>query len=150
MITETETTNPEILLVEDNFGDIRLVAEAFRLANLPYNLRVVENGEEALNYLHRNGEKYQNSPRPNLILLDLNMDVKDGRETLTEIKSDILFRDIPIVIFTTSGNEEDVVDAYRHSANAYVIKQENLDGFVNAIVSITDFWFNIAKHPRKS
>ncbi len=149
MTTEAATINPEILLVEDNFGDIRLTAEAFELANLPYNLRVVENGEEALKYLHRDGDKYGNSPHPNLILLDLNMDQKDGRETLNEIKSNILFRDIPVVIFTTSDSEGDIHNAYRHSANAYVIKQQNLDGFVKAIVAITDFWFNIAKHPAK-
>ncbi len=145
--TDQNRKNLEILLVEDNFGDVQLVAEACKIADLPFNLRAVEDGEEAMMYLRKEGEKYQNSSRPDLILLDLNMDRKDGRQTLKEIKSNILFRDIPVVIFSSSDSERDITDAYRNSANAYVVKQQSLKDFVKTLEAITEFWFNTAKHP---
>lgn len=147
MTTQQLTKNREILMVEDNFADVRLVAEALKMANLPHNLRVVEDGEAAMKYLRKEGQKYMNSPRPDLILLDLNMRRKDGRQTLLEIKSDIIIRDIPVIVFTSSDSERDVSDAYRHAANAYIVKRQSLQDFIKIVESLAKFWLKTVKHP---
>lgn len=136
----------EILLVEDNSGDARLAREALRDAKVRNNLTWISDGTEALAFLRREG-KYQRAPRPDLILLDLNLPRKDGREVLTEIKADEKFRRIPVVILTTSQAEEDVLRAYHLNANCYITKPVDLDQFMKVVKTIEDFWLTIVKLP---
>jgi chemotaxis family two-component system response regulator Rcp1 len=136
----------EIMLVEDSPGDVRLIVEAFRENKLRNNLDVVEDGVEALAFLHREG-KYAEAPRPDLILLDLNLPKKDGREVLAEIKADETFRRIPVVILTTSKAEEDILKAYDLNANCYITKPVGLDQFIKVVKSIKEFWLTIVKLP---
>ena len=136
----------EILLVEDNPGDVRLVVESFKEAKVSNNLSVVGNGEEALAFLRRNGA-YTNAPKPDLILLDLNLPKKDGREVLAEIKQDPCLRLIPVVIVTSSDAERDIVRSYELHANAYVTKPVGFDQFMNVIRSVESFWLSIVRFP---
>jgi len=136
----------EILLVEDNPGDARLTREALKEGKVLNNLQVTQDGVEALAYLRRQG-KYANQIRPDIILLDLNLPKKDGREVLAEIKADPNLRRIPVVILTTSKSEEDIIKSYDLHANCYITKPVDLDQFILVVKSIEDFWFLIVKLP---
>ncbi len=136
----------EILLVEDNPGDVRLTQEAFKEGKMINNLSVVEDGVEAMAFLRREG-KYTDVPRPDLILLDLNMPKKDGREVLAEIKQDPKLKHIPVIILTTSQAEQDILKSYDLHANCYISKPVNLNQFDAVIKSIKDFWLTIVKLP---
>ncbi|MBI4495200.1 MAG: response regulator [Chloroflexi bacterium] len=138
----------EILLVEDNSGDVRLTVEAFKDGKVLNNLSVANDGEEALAFLRREG-KYAAAPRPDLVLLDLNLPRKDGRQVLAEIKADLLLRRIPVVILTTSREDEDIARAYNSHANCYISKPIDLDEFFTVVRSIEDFWLSIVKLPPK-
>jgi CheY-like chemotaxis protein len=145
------TVNPlgkmvEILLVEDNPGDIRLIKEVFKDAKLHNNLQVALDGDEAMKMLRQEGE-YFKAPRPDLILLDLNLPKKNGREVLKEIKEDESFKCIPVVILTTSNAEEDLIETYKRDANCYITKPVDLDEFVKVVKSIQNFWLEIVKLP---
>lgn len=134
----------EILLVEDNPGDARLTREALRDAKVRNNLHVVPDGVEALAFLQRQG-KHAAAPKPDLILLDLNLPKKDGREVLEEIKQNDDFRHIPVVILTTSQAEKDIIESYRLRANAFVTKPVDLEQFLKVVRSIEHFWLEIVK-----
>jgi len=136
----------EILLVEDNPGDVRLTQEAFKDGKMLNKLHVVEDGMEALAFLKREG-KYTDVPRPELILLDLNLPGKDGRDVLAEIKVDRDLKRIPVVILTTSRSEEDILRSYDLNANCYITKPLELDKFIEIVKSIEDFWLTIVKLP---
>jgi two-component system, chemotaxis family, response regulator Rcp1 len=137
----------EILLVEDNPGDARLTREALRDAKVRNNLHVAPDGVEALAFLRRQG-KHATAPKPDLILLDLNLPKKDGREVLEEVKGDEQLRHIPIVILTTSQAERDIAESYRLRANAYVTKPVDLEQFLKVVQSIEHFWLEIVKLSR--
>lgn len=137
-----------ILLVEDNPGDARLTREALKDSKIHNTLDIVEDGVEGLRYLNQEG-KYSDSERPDLILLDLDMPHKDGRELLEELKSDKAFRSIPIIIMTISPSDHDVLSAYDLHANCYIRKPLDLDQFIRVIQSIEDFWLTIVKLPQK-
>jgi len=137
-----------ILLVEDNAGDVRLTREAFKDAKVHLDLHVVNDGVEAMDFLHRR-EPYAGCPRPDLILLDLNLPRKDGREVLMEIKTDPLLKTIPVVILTTSGSQEDIERSYELYANCYISKPVELEGFLSVVRSIDDFWLSAVKLPRE-
>lgn len=137
----------EVLLVEDSPGDIRLTQEALRAAKVRNNLHVVMDGIEATSFLRREG-KHGNAPRPDLILLDLNLPKKNGQEVLADIKLDPRLRTIPVVILTTSADEEDVLKSYQLHANCYVTKPVDLDQFLRVIRAIDNFWLTIVKLPR--
>ena len=137
----------EILLVEDNPGDVRLTIEALKEGKVRNNLNVVPDGVEAMAYLRHEG-KYANSVRPDLILLDLNLPRKDGREVLAEIKSDGRLKHIPIVVLTTSRAEQDVLRSYDLHANCYITKPVDLDQFIGVVKSVENFWFTIVTLPR--
>lgn len=136
----------EILLVEDSPGDVKLTEEALRDANVPNHLHVARDGEEAMRFLRRQ-PPFEASPRPDLILLDLNMPRKDGREVLAEIKADPDLRRIPVIILTTSQSEDDVAEAYNLAANCYVAKPVDLDQFLDVVRAIDDFWLTLVKLP---
>lgn len=136
----------EILLVEDSPGDVRLTKEIFRDGKVLNNLSVVENGVEAMAFLGREGP-YANMPHPDLILLDLNLPKKDGREVLAEIKADEKLKRIPVVVLTTSRAEEDILKVYNLHANCYITKPINLDQFISVVKSIEEFWLTVAKLP---
>jgi two-component system, chemotaxis family, response regulator Rcp1 len=136
----------EILLVEDNPGDVRLTREALRTGKVPSNLRTVGDGLEAMAYLRKQGS-YCNAPQPDLILLDLNLPKKDGREVLAEIKQDPDLRRIPVVVMTTSNAEQDVMKSYDLYANCYVTKPPDFARLVAVVKAIEDFWLSVAKLP---
>lgn len=136
----------EILLVEDNEGDIGLVEEVFEEGRINNNLNITEDGEEAMEFLRKEGE-FANSPRPDLILLDLNLPKKDGREVLEEIKDDENLRRIPVVVLTTSKAEKDILKSYDMHANSYITKPVDFDQFIKVIKSIEDFWLEVVKLP---
>jgi CheY-like chemotaxis protein len=136
----------DILLVEDNAGDIRLTREVLRDSKVRNNLIVANNGVEALACLRKQG-KFATTARPDLILLDLNLPVKDGREVLAEIKDDPDLKRIPVVILTTSKAEEDILKTYNLHANCYVTKPVDLEQFVKVVKSLEDFWLAIVKLP---
>ncbi len=136
----------EILLIEDNPGDVRLTFEALKESKIINNLQVVEDGIEALSYLKKNGI-YKDKPRPDLIILDLNLPKKDGREVLGEIKSEDSLKQIPIVILTTSEAEEDIIKSYELHANCYITKPVNMEQFIKVVKSVGDFWFSIVMLP---
>lgn len=136
----------EILLVEDNPGDARLAQEAIREAQMRNHLNWVHDGVEALTFLRRE-RPHQQAPRPDIILLDLNLPRKDGREVLAEIKKDDQFKRIPVIVLTTSEAEEDISRAYRLKANCYITKPPQLDQFVHIVKSIEDFWFHVVRLP---
>jgi two-component system, chemotaxis family, response regulator Rcp1 len=136
----------EILLVEDNPGDIRLTQEVFKEGKVRNQLSVVRNGEEALAFLHREGH-FASVLRPDMILLDLNLPRKDGRAVLAEIKADPDLKRIPVIILTTSGAESDLIQTYNLHANCYIVKPVELDHFIEAVKRIEGFWLQIVKLP---
>ena len=136
----------EILLVEDNPGDVRLTQEAFREGKLHTRLHVVSDGEAALELLRQRGA-YAAAARPDLILLDLNLPRKDGREVLDEIKRDDALKSIPVVILTTSKAEQDILKVYNLHANCYITKPVDLEQFLGVVKAIEDFWLQIVKLP---
>lgn len=137
----------DVLLVEDSPGDIRLTQEAFRAANSDIRLHVAMDGVEALAFLAQEG-KFSDAPRPDLILLDLNLPRKDGREVLKHIRADDGLKSIPTVILTTSDAAKDINQSYKLQANSYLSKPVQLDKFEIVVRSINDFWFENAKLPR--
>jgi two-component system, chemotaxis family, response regulator Rcp1 len=136
----------DILLVEDNPADVRLTQEAMRESKLLNRLTVMPDGVEALAYLKREGQ-YANATRPDLILLDLNLPKKDGRELLADIKNDSRLKSIPVVVLTTSDVHTDVVKSYNLHANCYISKPIELDKFLSIVRVIENFWFGIVKLP---
>ncbi len=136
----------EILLVEDNPGDVRLTREALKEGKILNHVSVVGDGVEALAFLRRE-DKYANAVRPDLILLDLNLPKKDGREVLAEIKADAGLKKIPVVILTTSAAEQDILKTYDLHANCYITKPVDLEQFIKIVQLIEDFWFTIARLP---
>ena len=136
----------DILLVEDNPGDVRLTREAMMEAKIHNQLQVVSDGVEAMAFLRRQGP-YANAVRPHLILLDLNLPRKDGREVLAEVKQDPDLRRIPVVILTTSEAETDILKAYDLHANCYIAKPVDIEQFLTVVKSIEDFWITIVKLP---
>lgn len=143
----TEHSDPiEILIVEDNPGDVRLTQEALKDAKIANTLNIVGDGVEALDYLYKRG-KYVNAAQPDLIFLDLNLPRKDGREVLAQIKADPKLRRIPVVILTTSQAEEDIFKTYDLHANCYVTKPVNFEEFLKAVRAIEDFWLAVVRLP---
>jgi chemotaxis family two-component system response regulator Rcp1 len=138
-----------ILLVEDSPGDVRLTREAFLDAKVHIKLYVAMDGAEAMEFLGRAG-KYAEVPRPDLILLDLNLPKKDGREVLKEIKENPALATIPVVILTTSASEADVLKSYRLHANCYITKPVSLEGFLTVVKSIDSFWLSVVKLPHEA
>ena len=136
----------EILMVEDNPGDVRLTKEALKEGKVYNNLHWAKDGVEALEFLRREG-KHANAPRPDIILLDLNLPKKDGREVLSVIKSDDQLKHIPVVVLTTSKAEEDVLRSYELHANCYVTKPVDLDKFIVVVQSIDRFWLTVVTLP---
>ncbi len=136
----------EMLLVEDNPGDARLAIEALKDAKVNNNLSWVQDGVEAMAFLRREGA-YSDVPRPDVILLDLNLPKKDGREVLAEVKADKDLRSIPVVILTVSGAEEDIIKTYNLHANCYIRKPIDLDQFIEVVKAIKDFWLSIVILP---
>lgn len=136
----------DILLVEDSAGDIRLTVEALKEGKILNTLSVARDGVEAMAFLNREG-KYENAPRPDLILLDLNLPRKDGRQVLTEIKADEILKRIPVVVLTTSQAEQDILKSYDLHANCYVVKPVELEQFMTVVQSIETFWLRIVKLP---
>lgn len=136
----------EVLLVEDSPGDVRLTEEALKEGKVRNNLNVVMDGVEAMAYLRREG-RYSSATRPDIVLLDLNMPKKDGREVLAEMKSDERLRRIPVVILTTSEAEQDILKTYDLHANCYITKPVDLDQFISLVKSVEDFWLTIVKLP---
>lgn len=136
----------EILLVDDNPGDIRLTQEALKESKIINKLNVVEDGAEAIDFLKKVG-KYENVSTPDLILLDLNLPKKNGREVLAEIKEDKILKLIPVVILTISTAEEDILKSYKLHANCYITKPVDMNQFIKIVRSIENFWFSIVKLP---
>ncbi len=139
MSIETGEKYKTIFLVEDNKADIRLIQEALKNSSVPHEVVTVRDGIDAMAYLRQEGE-YANVPRPDLILLDLNLPKKDGREVLAEIKADPVLKRIPVVVLTTSKNEDDIVDSYNLHVNCYITKSRNLNQLFQIVKSIVDFW----------
>ena len=139
----------EILLVEDSPGDVRLTREALKDAKMYINLHVAADGMEATAFLNHEGE-HADAPRPDLILLDLNLPKKDGREVLAEIKESLTLKTIPVVILTTSAYEMDILRSYESHANCYITKPVGLEGFLEVVKSIDGFWLSVVKLPREA
>lgn len=137
----------EVLLVEDSPGDVRLTREALKEGKVRNNLSHVADGVEAMAFLRREG-KYADAPRPDIVLLDLNMPRKDGREVLAEMKSDENLKRIPVVILTTSEAEQDILKTYDLHANCYLTKPVDLEQFISIVKSVEDFWLTIVQLPR--
>ena len=148
MNTESLVHPIEILLVEDNPGDIRLTTEALKEQKMYNNLNVVTDGVEAMAYLRREG-KYSGAKRPDLVLLDLNLPKKDGREVLKDIKTDDNLKAIPVVVLTVSKSEEDILKSYNLHANCYITKPVDLVQFLKVAKSVQEFWFTMVKLPPK-
>ncbi len=145
----TTTFSPdllEILLVEDNPVDVKVIQEAFKEAQIASHITVVTDGEAALEYLNRTG-KHRDATQPGLILLDLNLPKKDGRQILEEIKSDSALKTIPVVVLTSSDEADDIKHAYEHMASCYVQKPLEFDEFMTVIVRLRDFWLSSVKPP---
>jgi CheY-like chemotaxis protein len=136
----------DILLVEDNPGDARLASEAFKEGSIPTRLHMVQDGIEAMSFLRREAP-YEDAPRPDLVLLDLNLPRKDGREVLAEIKEDPLLRRLPVIVLTTSQAETDVSRSYELHANCYIVKPVDFDRFIDVVRGIEDFWCSLVKLP---
>jgi CheY-like chemotaxis protein len=135
-----------ILLVEDNPGDIELILEAFKECQITHDIDVVTDGQEAIDFLRRK-EEYAQCKRPNLILLDLNLPKKDGKQVLQEIKNDPHLKRIPVIVLTSSAREEDVVKVYENYANCYVRKPVDLNDFLSLVRKVEDFWFTVVELP---
>ena len=138
----------EILMVEDNPADVRLTIEAFKDAKVLNRMNVAEDGEAAMAWLRREGS-YAKAPRPDLILLDLNLPKKDGREVLAEIKADPDLKRIPVVVLTTSEDQKDILKAYDLHVNAYITKPVDLDQFIKIVEAVENFWLSVVKLPPK-
>lgn len=138
----------EILMVEDNPGDVRLTQEALKEGKVMNHMNVVWDGVEAMAFLRKEG-KYADAPRPDLILLDLNLPKKDGREVLAEVKDENNLKNIPVVVLTTSEAEQDIIRSYNLHANCYIVKPVGLDQFMKIVESIEDFWLTVVKLPPK-
>jgi chemotaxis family two-component system response regulator Rcp1 len=148
MHTPQSVRSIEILLVEDNPGDVRLTQEALDETKLSNNLRVVSNGGEALKFLRRE-DPFVDAPRPDLVLLDLNLPLKNGLETLSEMKGEPSLRSIPVIVLTTSEAEEDIVRAYDMNANCYISKPVDMNQFIKVVKAIEKFWFTIVELPER-
>ena len=144
----TDAKAIEVLLVEDSPGDVRLTREALKTAKVLINLYVASDGTEAMAFLKREGG-HTNAPRPDLILLDLNLPKKDGREVLGEIKESPALKSIPVVILTTSASEADILKSYLLHANCYITKPVDLKGFLNVVKSIDNFWLSVVRLPHE-
>jgi CheY-like chemotaxis protein len=138
----------EILMVDDSMGDVRLAQEALKEARVRNRLSVVHDGEQAMAFLRRK-DGYGEAPRPDLVLLDLNMPRMDGREVLAQIKGDPDLRSIPVVVLTTSEAEADIVKAYDLHANAYITKPVDLEAFLDAVRVVEEFWLTVVRLPRR-
>ncbi len=145
----TDAAPLEVLLVEDSPGDVRLTREAFKDAKVHIKLHVASDGTKAMAFLKREGE-YADAPRPDLILLDLNLPKKDGRQVLEEIKESPTLKSIPVVILTTSSSEADILRSYMLHANCYITKPVGLEGFLKVVRSIDNFWLSVVKLPRQA
>ena len=145
----TDAEPIQVLLVEDSPGDVRLTREAFKDAKVHITLHVASDGTEAMAFLRREGT-YAQVPRPDLILLDLNLPKKDGREVLKEIKETPALKSIPVVILTTSASEADILRSYSLHANCYITKPVGLAGFLKVVESIDMFWLSVVRLPRES
>jgi two-component system, chemotaxis family, response regulator Rcp1 len=141
-----EGTAMQVLLVEDNPGDVRLTREALKDAKVHLDLHVTSDGVEAMDFLMRRG-RYSDSPRPDLVLLDLNLPRKDGREVLAEIKEDPHLKTIPVVVLTTSASDADIERSYLLHANCYISKPVDMDGFLTVVRSVDDFWLSVVRLP---
>lgn len=146
MIAREDQPDKIILLVEDSKADIRLVQEVLKTSTVPHQLMVVRNGMDAMAYLHQTGE-FAESPRPNLIILDLNLPRKDGREVLAEIKNDPSLKRIPVIVLTTSSNEEDIHQSYELYVNCYITKSRNLKDLFKLVQGIESFWLETVTLP---
>jgi two-component system, chemotaxis family, response regulator Rcp1 len=146
-LLETDAPAFEVLLIEDSPGDVRLTREAFRDAKVHINLSVAADGAEAMAFLRREG-KHTGASRPDLILLDLNLPKKSGKEVLEEIKEDPDLKIIPVVVLTTSSSDQDILRSYLLHANSFITKPVDLAGFLNVVKSIDSFWLSIVKLPR--
>ena len=146
--SSNENKHVEILLVEDNPGDVRLIREALKENKIINTLHVVDDGVKAMAFLRKKGE-FAKKPRPDVILLDLNLPKKDGREVLAEIKQDEELKPIPVVILTTSKSDEDILKAYNLHANCYITKPIDMDQFLHVVKTLKEFWFTIVKLPSK-
>jgi CheY-like chemotaxis protein len=136
----------DILLVEDNPGDVRLTQEAFKDGMLRNNLHVAMDGEAALDFLHQRGQ-FAGSPRPDLILLDLNLPKMNGREVLAAIKKDADLKRIPVVVLTTSQDETDITESYRQFASSYIVKPVSMEKFIKVVASFKQYWLSVVKLP---
>lgn len=136
----------EILLIEDNPGDIRLTIESFKESKIANKLNIAEDGIEAINYLRKKG-KFKDKPLPDIIILDLNLPKKSGREVLFEIKEDRILKHIPVIVFTTSKAEMDILKSYELHANCYISKPLKVNQFIKIVKKIEYFWFSIVKLP---
>ncbi len=137
----------EILLVEDNPGDVFLTRAALQQASVSNNLHVVSDGEEAIAFLNQQGQ-YVDVPRPDMIILDLNLPRKNGREVLKEVKKNSKFKRIPVVVLTSSNSEDDILNCYDSYANCYICKPFNLDNYTQAIETIEKFWLSLVQLPK--
>ena len=146
MSVETEEKRKIIFLVEDNKADVRLIQEAFKNSSLSHEMLNVRDGIEAMAFLHREGE-YHTAPRPDLILLDLNLPKKDGREVLAEIKTDSKLKRIPVIVLTTSQNEDDIFQSYDLHVNCYITKSRNISQLFKIVKRIEDFWLETVTLP---
>jgi CheY-like chemotaxis protein len=147
MSTSTLNRLIEILLVEDNLGDVELTTLALEESKLSINLSVVGDGAAAIEFLHNQKNRYASAPHPDLILLDLNLPKKSGHEVLAEIKIDEALKRIPVVVLTTSQAEEDILRAYNNFASGYISKPAGFEEFVRVVRSIEDFWFSTVRLP---
>jgi chemotaxis family two-component system response regulator Rcp1 len=146
LVQVAESSLLQVLLVEDNPGDVRLTEEAFKDAKVQLEMHVAVDGVEAMEFLRREG-KFADCPRPDLILLDLNLPRKDGRDVLAEIKGDPSLMTIPVVILTTSASDVDIESSYMLHANCYISKPVDMEGFLTVVKSIDDFWLSVVKLP---
>ncbi len=148
MSVETEEKSRIIFLIEDNKADVRLIQEAFKNSSLPHEMLAVRDGIEAMAFLRQEGE-YNTAPRPDLILLDLNLPKKDGREVLAEIKSDSKLKRIPVIVLTTSQNEDDIFHSYDLHVNCYITKSRNISQLFKIVKRIEDFWLETVTLPNE-
>jgi len=145
-MSDASPTSAQLLLVEDNPGDVRLTREAFEEGRIQNELHVVPDGAEALDFLHQRGE-YSDAPRPDLVLLDLNLPRTDGETVLEELKADPELRSIPVIVLTSSRTEEDVARSYDLHANAYLTKPVDPDEFIETVRAFEKFWFSVVRLP---
>ncbi len=138
----------EVLLMDDDPGDIRLMRESLKKSKFLIDMKTVENGQLGLDYLRKTGQ-YANASTPDFILLDLNMPIKDGREVLREIKSDDQLKIIPVIILTTSEEEKDIIESYSDGANCYIRKPVDFEQFQSVVNQISNFWFSLVKLPKQ-